>query len=157
MKKTFKYILLMLFIGYILFNLIIYSFAFLYSNGAGGIGKIREYEFRITADDFQKELKLICYKSKNFSYKDTVVDDGYKRTMITIQIVKNYEKIIYFLELQDSSDQEKRRAVLYLINLDGRKNDDFGWLSMEKYKKIKLFEESIVKPLSEKYKRVEEN
>lgn len=155
MNKIFKYFLLTIVIGYVLVNLIIYSFTYLYSHGAGGAGKIKEYEFKTTANDFKKELKLICDKSEYISFKDTIENEGYDKTLITIQIEKKLEKIIYFAELQELSEKDNRHVTLYLVYINGQKNDDFSWFSLEKYKKLKLFEREVIEPLSSKYEKID--
>lgn len=153
MKKIFKYVLLVSIAGYIFINIIIYSFAYLYSHGAGGEGKIKEYEFKMTMEDFQKNIRLLCSELKCYSYKEKVDNVGYKMTLTTIQIVENSKKIIYYLESQDLSDGNDKKTTVYLIYINGKKNDDFGLFSLERYKNVKLFEKVIIEPLSKKYKR----
>lgn len=79
----------------------------------------------------------------------------YDNLLIRIQIKnkKTSEMITYTTSFSESYNQNHSRFNLIYIN--GKSDDDFWWFSIEKYKKVKLFEEAIIEPLSKKIERIE--
>lgn len=130
------------------------GFAILFSYGAGGPKRIEAYEFKTTKKNLQQELKMICSNSNYLSYKDTIDDNGFTKTLVTIQITEENNKTVYDLRLWNMGSDEITSFYLYYIN--SRSSDYFGWFSFEKHKKVKLFESEVIDPLSKKFERVEE-
>jgi hypothetical protein len=152
MNKVLKYLMISFLAIVIIYNLLIFGLGYLYSHGAGGLEKIEGYEFKTTTENFEKELKSICNKSKNLSFKDTIENEGYAKITMKIQIIDGDKKINYIGKLWNMSDENLSYTSFYLYHIDNKTNDDFSWFSIEKYKKIKLFEKEILEPISRKYK-----
>lgn len=148
MRKIIKYILLMFVFMSIIFYTSIYILGSYYI-GSYGSGNIKIYEFDTKKDNLEKELNRICNVSKNISCTDSInyIGRTYKKQLV----IKLKSKPIYIIKLSG----EANYSDLHLIYINGKSSDDFGWFSIEKYKKVKLFEDIIIKPLSKKYKRVE--
>ncbi|MBF7093172.1 hypothetical protein IUY40_16695 [Flavobacterium sp. ALJ2] len=152
MKKILNYLIITLITVCVLYNLIMFGFTYFYFHGTpSSPSKIEKYEFNTTAINLKKEFKTICDKSKYLSYKDSVDYDNVNTGNVnTIQITKKGEKLTYFLRLNEVSDNKNKCVKLYLYYINGKGNDSFGWFSLEKYRKVKLFEETIITPLSKK-------
>lgn len=123
------------------------SFAILYSYGAGGQGRIKNYQFGISTNIIKNEIFSICNKKSSISCKDSISDlgGGYKQKIIIIKI----EKDSFIIKDAEGGDLY---TSYNLISINGKSDDDFGWFSIEKYKKVKLFEKEIMEPLAKKYK-----
>lgn len=132
------------------------GFAILFSYGAGGPKRIEAYEFKTTKKNLRQELKMICSNSNYLSYKDTIDDNGFTKTLVTIQITEESNKTVYDLRLWNMGSEEINNTSFYLYYINSKSSDYFGWFSIEKYKKVKLFEETIIDPLSKKFERIEE-
>ncbi|OXB04645.1 hypothetical protein [Flavobacterium pectinovorum] len=158
MKKILKYLLIILVSLCILYNLIIFGLTYLYFHrpDPSGSDEIKEYEFKTTTSNLKKEFKMICDKSSHLSYKDSVYYQNENTgNANTIQITKEGEKLVYFLTLNEKLDDKNLHATFFLYYINGKSEDDFGWFSFEKHKKVKLFEKEIIEPLSKKYKKLE--
>lgn len=144
-KKYISYILVILALGSFIFYLSLYFIGGYYV-GNYGSGKIKIYEFETKKENLEKELNRFCSVSKNISCKDSInyIGRTYKKSLV---IKLNYQPI-YILKLSG----EANYSDLHLIYINGKSNDDFGWFSIEKYKKVKLFEKEIMEPLAKKYK-----
>jgi len=123
------------------------SFAILYSYGAGSQGRIKNYQFGISTSIIKNEIFSICNKKSSISCKDSISDlgGGYKQKLIIIKI----EKDSFIIKDGEGGDLY---TSYNLISINGKSEDDFGWFSFEKHKKVKLFEKEIIEPLSKKYK-----
>lgn len=121
-----------------------------YYIGSYGTGKINIYEFETKKENLQYELNNMCNNLKNISCKDSINYIG--RTDKKSLVIKIDEKSTYILKLSGNDNY----SSFHLIYINGNTDDDFGLFSLEKYKKIKLFEETIIEPLSKKFKRIEE-
>jgi hypothetical protein len=137
------------FIVVIVISIFVYwlSFAILYSYGAGGQGRINNYQFEISTSIIKNEIFSICNKKSSISCKDSISDlgGGYKQKLIVIKI----EKDSFIIKDAEGGDLY---TSYNLISINGKIKDDFGWFSFEKHKKVKLFEKEIIEPLSKKYK-----
>jgi hypothetical protein len=144
-KKYISYILVTLVLGSFIFYLSLYFIGGYYV-GSYGSGKIEIYEFATKKENLEKELNRICSVSKNISCKDSInyIGRTYKKSLV----IKLNSQPIYILKLSG----EANYSDLHLIYIDGKSNEDFGWFSIGKYKKVKLFEKEIIEPLSKKYK-----
>ena len=123
------------------------GFAILYFYGAGGQGRIKNYQFGISTSIIKNEIFSICNKKSSISCKDSISDlgGGYKQKLIVIKI----EKDSFIIKDAEGGDLY---TSYNLISINGKIDDDFGWFSFEKHKNIKLFEKEIIEPLSKKYK-----
>lgn len=132
------------------------GFAILFSYGAGNSmeEKIEMYEFNTTVENFKDELQMISNKSIYLSYQVSVYGDN-SGNANTIRIFTDGQKLTYFLKLNERQDDKDIPVKLNLYFINGKGKDDFGWFSNEKYKKVKLFEETIIDPLSKKFERIE--
>lgn len=143
---------LSVFIVVIVISIFVYwlSFAILYSYGAGGQGRIKNYQFGISTSIIKNEIFSICNKKSNIGCKDSISDlgGGYKQKLIIIKI----EKDSFIIKDAEGGDLY---TSYNLISINGKIDADFGWFSIEKYKKVKLFEKEIIEPLSKKFERVE--
>ncbi len=160
--KIIKYIVFTIIVGWLLFLLGIMILGGYYV-GDHGIGKIEEYFFKSSNIDLKNEIKRTSVKSK-LIIKDSIITpwEGYNNILSTIKIKnKNTsETITYVIAYYGNFDESfyntnKTDCGFFLIYINGKTNDDFGWFSWEKYKKVKLFEETIIEPLSDKYERIE--
>ncbi|WP_264536683.1 hypothetical protein [Flavobacterium sp. N1736] len=144
MRKIINYSILTLIAGSFIFYLSLYFIGGYYV-GSYGSGKIRIYQFETKKENLEQALNSICNDSKNISCKDSInyIGRTYKKSLI----IKLNDKPVYILKLSGDSVY----SDLHLIYINGKKNDDFGWFSIEKYKKVKLFEKEIIEPLSKKY------
>ncbi|CAI2768809.1 hypothetical protein [Flavobacterium collinsii] len=129
------------------------GFAFLYSYGAGsgGTGKIKNYKFKahakISINEFRKN-----FEGQNIIIYDTIVkSSAFDRENVIIYLEK--EKMRYIISFPS---EDGDFSSFMLIKINGQINDDFGWFSLDKYRKVKLFEDDIIEPLSKKYERIEE-
>ncbi|OXB04647.1 hypothetical protein [Flavobacterium pectinovorum] len=151
--KVIKWLAILSFTSISIVVLYWVGFALLFSYGAGGPKRIEAYDFKTTEKNLRKELTTICSNSNYLSYKDTIDDNGFTKTLVTIQITEESNKTVYDLRLWNMGSDEITSFYLYYIN--SRSSDYFGWFSFEKYKKVKLFEKEIIEPLSKKFERVE--
>lgn len=159
MARIIKYIGIVIIVSSVIYITPILFFGFLYSHGAGSPGKIKSYEFKTIPKDLRKELKKICDESKQLSYMDTLEDkstNGYEEILTKIRLVENSKVIVYESKLNGFSD-EKNGVFFMLIYINNMSNDDFGWFSWERHRRVKLFEEKIIEPLSKKFERIESN
>ncbi|WP_282143465.1 hypothetical protein [Cellulophaga baltica] len=127
-------------------------FIFSYGAGSGGTGLIKSYEFNLKTKNIKMEFDKTFDKNK-IHLRDSVVDNSYRGFFNESLIIINLKK--YNMEYIVESPIGSESLYFYLIYINGKKNDDFGWFSLEKYKAIKLFEQEIIDPLSKKYKRIE--
>lgn len=125
-------------------------FAILFSYGSGGSGKIKNYQFEMSSSTFKNEIISLSHKISDLSCKDSINDmgGGYKQKMLIIIIKKD----IFIIKDAEGGDFY---TSFNLISINGMTDKDFGWLSIEKHQKVKLFEKVIIEPISKKYKRVE--
>lgn len=158
MDKLIKYIVIVLFIAFLIYSIPIFVFGFLYSHGAGGRTerKMESYEFKATTKNLKNGIKLICDKSKYLIYKDSVDYDIVNTGNVnTIQIIKDEDKLTYFLRLNEESADKNVKVKFCLYYINGKGKDDFGWFLNKKKKQIKLFEDNIIDPLSKQFERIE--
>lgn len=162
MARIIRYIGIVVTISFVIYITPILFFGFLYSHGAGGPGKIERYEFKTANENVDKSLKTINCKAYIISIKDIALGDSldsknkiYDNLLMRIQIKnkKTSEIITDTTSFSESYNQNHSRFNLIYIN--GKSDDDFWWFSIEKYKKVKLFEEAIIEPLSKKIERIE--
>lgn len=153
-RKIVKYLMIIFIIGYIFNKLLFYGLIYIYFHrtGPSDPDEMKEYAFNTTVENLKNELQKVSNKSIYISYQDSV----YGRSKInTVRIFKDGEKLTYYLEV-DEREYDKLvpvKLTLYLIN--GKTEDDFGWFSKEKARKVKLFEDNIVDPLSKKFEKIE--
>ena len=125
---------LSVFIVVIVISIFVYwlSFAILYSYGAGGQGRIKNYQFGISTSIIKNEIFSICHKKSSISCKDSISDlgGGYKQKLIVIKI----EKDSFIIKDAEGGDLY---TSYNLISINGKIDDDFGWFSFEKHKNIK--------------------
>ncbi|CAA9196006.1 hypothetical protein [Flavobacterium collinsii] len=129
------------------------GFAFLYSYGAGsgGTGKIKNYKFEAHAKISINEFRKI-FEGQNIIIYDTIVkSSAFERENVIIYLEKEKTRYIISFPSEDGDF-----SSFMLIKINGQINDDFGWFSLDKYRKVKLFEDDIIEPLSKKYERIEE-
>lgn len=130
------------------------SFAILFSYGAasGGTGSFERYEFKGNAGDV-KEVFEKTFDKENIIIRDSIIDKNHDKTidehLIIINLKENNTE--YIIDFPNNNND----FYFYLIYINGKTNDDFEWFSFEKYKKIKLFEENVIEPLSKKFERIE--
>lgn len=140
---------LSVFIVVIVISIFVYwlSFAILYSYGAGGQGRIKNYQFGISTSIIKNEIFSICNKKSSISCKDSISDlgGGYKQKLIIIKIERNS----FIIKDAEGGDLY---TSYNLISINGKIDDDFGWFSLEKQRQVKLFEKEIIEPLAKKYK-----
>jgi len=150
--KIFKWIIGTLIGFYILFNLIVIIVAAAFF-GNNGTGKIEYYEFEMDSIMLKKELNLLQAKNEVKTLKDSIGE--YERYFnFSIEDKKSLDDINYTLSYRSKiTDQPTTSLPFYLIYVNGKINDDFYWFSLEKYRAIKLLEKTVIKPLSEKYKK----
>ena len=151
--KVIKWLAILSFTSISIVVLYWVGFALLFSYGAGGPKRIEAYDFKTTEKNLRKELTTICSNSNYLSYKDTIDNNGFTKTLVTIQITEENNKTVYDLRLWNMGSDEITSFYLYYIN--SRSSDYFGWFSFEKHKKVKLFEKEIIELLSKKFERVE--
>ena len=130
------------------------GFAILFSYGAGseGTGSFKRYEFKGNVADV-KEVFEKTFDKENIIIRDSIIYGNHEKTidehLIIINLKENNTE--YIIDFPNNNND----FYFYLIYINGKINDDFGWFSIEKYKKIKLFEKAIIEPMSEKFVRVE--
>ncbi len=169
MKKILKYLIIGFFIVIMLYELFMFFFVSLYFQSSGETGKIENYKFELSDMALWRYYYKIDKESKMISIHDSIKFtqwgsyDGmhyYKDnlTIIKIKDGKTFKETVYILSYPGEiniSDKKKLNGGFFLIYINGKTNDDFGWFSWEKHKKVKLFEETIIEPLSDKYERIE--
>lgn len=139
--------------GYILNKILFFGLIYFYFHGSvSPPSKMKVYEFNTSIIKIKNELKTISHKSIYLSYKDSVFGDS---KINTIRIFKNGEQLTYYLELDEERNGKDLPVKLNLYFINGKGNDDFSWFSIEKYKKVKLFEDNIIDPLSKQFERIE--
>lgn len=154
--KIIKLVVILSFTAFIIVVLYWSGFAMLFSYGAGsgGTGSFERYEFKGNVVNV-KEVFEKTFDKENIIIRDSIIDENQNKTsdehLVIINLKENNTE--YIIDFPNNNND----FYFYLIYINGKINDDFGWFSIEKYEKIKLFEKSIINPLSKKYKRVEEN
>lgn len=105
------------------------SFAILYSYGAGGQGRIKNYQFEISTSIIKNEMFSICNKKSSISCKDSISDlgGGYKQKLIIIKI----EKDSFIIKDAEGGDLY---TSYNLISINGKIDDDFGWFPLKNIK-----------------------
>ncbi|MBF7092635.1 hypothetical protein IUY40_13950 [Flavobacterium sp. ALJ2] len=130
-----------------------FAILFSYGAGSGGTGSFERYEFKGNGANAKKVFEK-TFEKEDIIIRDSVIDENHDRTidehLIIINLKENNTE--YIIDFPNNNND----FYFYLIYIDGKINDDFGWFSFEKHKKLKAFEEVIIKPLSKKFKRVEE-
>ncbi|WP_264536684.1 hypothetical protein [Flavobacterium sp. N1736] len=129
-----------------------FAILFSYGAGSGGTGLIKVYEFKGEVNDMKAIFDQTLDK-KTIHIRDSIVDGDYRGTFDKRLLIINSDKsnMQYIIELPHNEGS----FYFYLIYINGKINDDFGWFSIEKYNNIKLFEKEIIEPLSQKFKRIE--
>jgi hypothetical protein len=157
-KNIFKILAICVLIYFIIQLIYFFGFALMFSYGAGSgsEGAIESYDFKIDSISFSKEWKHIARENKEIEIKEDSISKGEyisHTSVLFINIKKtNHFKMCYY---HTSNEKKEPITVTYLVRINNKTNDDFGWFSIEKYKGKKLFEETIVAPLSKKYERLE--
>jgi len=150
--KIFKWIIGTLIGLYVLVNLAIVIFAGAYV-GNNGTGKIKFYDFKIDSLELRKEINALKSELKIKDLKDSI---SYNETVFSFNIEDKEasEDINYTLSYYTSVNYNSDiHTSIYLIYINEKRNKDFSWFSLEKYRAIKLLEKTVIKPLSEKYKK----
>ena len=158
--KIVKYVLITISTGYLLFSLSIMIIGGYYV-GSNESWLIKRYKFDTNNITLHNSLKGINSLDNNIIIKDILIKSDSKDkndlydtlTRIQIKNKKTSEMTNYTTCYSESYSQNLCRFNLIYIN--GKTNDDFGWFSWEKYKAVKLFEESIIDPLSKKHEKIE--
>ncbi|MFB9057206.1 hypothetical protein ACFFU9_10680 [Mariniflexile ostreae] len=152
--KIIKWLSILVFTAIIIvaFHWIGLIFIFSHGAGSGGTGLIKSYKFNLKTKNIKTEFDKTFDKNK-IHFRDSVVDNSYRGFFNESLIIINLKKhnMEYIVESPIGSDS----LYFYLIYINGKIDDDFGWFFYDKYKAIKLFEKEIIEPLSEKYKRIE--
>lgn len=150
--KVIKWLMVLSFTTIIIVVLYWVGFAILFSYGAGsgGTGVIKYYEFKsnekISINKFRNN-----FDKQNIAIYDTIDKSGaFNRQSVIIYLRKDQVKYMIVFPATEGDF-----SSFMLTRINGKTNDDFGWFSIEKYKKIRLFEESVIEPLSKKFERVE--
>lgn len=140
--------------GYILNKILFFGLTYLYFHGSSNPpSKMKEYEFNTSVIKFKNELKTISEKSMFLTYQDSVLGAS---EINTLRIFKDGEELTYYLKVNEEQNDKDIPVRLNLYFINGKGEDDFSWFSFEKYKKVKLFEENIIEPLSKKFERVQQ-
>jgi len=130
----------------------VFAILFSYGAGSGETGLIKAYEYKGEVKDI-KTIFDRTFDKRIIHIHDSIVDGDYRGTFDKRLLIINSEKsnMQYIIELPHN----QASFYFYLIYINGKSNDDFGWLSIEKYNNVKLFEKEIIEPLAKKYERIE--
>jgi len=154
-EKILRYLMIIFITGYIINKLLFFGLIYLYfGGGVTPASKMEEYKFNTTVINLKKELQTICDRSIYLSYQNSVYGKN-STNQNSVRIFKDGEKLTYFLELDKESYDKDMPVNLSLYFINGKGEDDFGWFSNEKRSKVKLFQDSIINPLSKKFERIE--
>lgn len=130
-----------------------FALLFSYGAGAGGAGRITAYKFKGEVNDIKAVFDK-TFDKRTIHIRDSIVDGDYRGAFDTRLLIIDSDKsnMQYIIKLPPSEGS----FYFYLIYINGKINDDFGWFSIEKYRGINLFESEIIDPLSKKFERIEE-
>ena len=132
-----------------------FALIFSYGSGSGTEVAIESYYFKIDSVSFRKEWKSLSVKAVKIKDSIWKRDDSFDQYILFINIKKSNNFKMYYYYTRNENNESI--TVIHLVRINSKTNDDFGWLSWEKYKEVKLFEKSIIDPLSNKYERTELN
>jgi hypothetical protein len=132
-----------------------FAFIFSYGSGSGTEVAIESYYFKIDSVSFRKEWKSLSVKSVKIKDSIWKREDSFDQYILFINIKKSNHFKMYYYHTRNENNEPI--TVTHLVRVNNKTNDDFGWISWEKYKEVKLFKKSIINPISNKYKRIELN